>query len=159
VCALRPRQFVRKSTVRSRGDAGSDLPASSIILPSILRWAARIFVVVLAILLLFALSYVALIAEAWLTDSSTPLPDPITGRSDFSRLEHLTPAATIIPDSNPTIATKQLQDLVLKNGITTWQAHDCRFTSLHGRPHAAGWQSLYRHAVRCVPPDRSRHYS
>jgi FAD/FMN-containing dehydrogenase len=66
----------------------------------------------IAIGALVALSYVVLVAVAWFNDSSSPLPEPLAGQSDFSRLAHAKPIATITPDRNPTIAIEQLRDLV-----------------------------------------------
>src|SRR5215471_16531360 len=119
----------------------------------------RVLLGALATIFLVLLAYVALVAYAWVSESGSSLPEPVAGQSDFSRLTHTKPAATIRPSGDPTRAIQQLQDLVRQTASTTWQNHDCGFASFDGRPHAAGWQSLYRHALRCIAPDRSRHYS
>jgi FAD/FMN-containing dehydrogenase len=65
----------------------------------------------LAILLL-VLSYAGLVAHAWFADPRSSLPEPLLGQSDFSRLTQARPAATIVPDHDPTKAIQQLRDLV-----------------------------------------------
>jgi FAD/FMN-containing dehydrogenase len=72
----------------------------------------RLSVSAITLIFLLALSYVALIAYAWFTDWPSPLSEPLAGQSDFSRLTHAKPVATITPDRNPTIAIEQLRDLV-----------------------------------------------
>lgn len=62
--------------------------------------------------LLVVLSYVALVAHAWIADPRSSLPEPSAGQSDFSRLTRTQPAATIIPDRDPANAIEQLRDLV-----------------------------------------------
>jgi FAD/FMN-containing dehydrogenase len=67
--------------------------------------------------LLLVLSYVTLVAHAWFTDRQSSLPEPSAGQSDFSRLSHATPVATIIPDRDPVRAIRQLQDLVRNTAL------------------------------------------
>ena len=82
--------------------------------------------------LLVALSYVVLIAHAWFADPRSSLPEPSLGQSDFSRLTHAQPAATIIPDRDSTRAIEQLRDLVRQ------------IASQHGKITIAG----SRHSMR-----------
>jgi len=62
--------------------------------------------------LFVVLSYVVLVAHAWFADARSSLPDASAGQSDFSRLTHARPTATIIPDQDPARAIEQLRDLL-----------------------------------------------
>lgn len=78
----------------------------------IARLIRRVVLGALLATLFVVLSYVVLVAYAWFTDSRFSLPEPSAGQSDFSRLTHAHPAATIIPDRDPARAIEQLRDLV-----------------------------------------------
>ena len=78
----------------------------------IVRRLARALLGALLAGLLLLLSYVALVAHAWFADRRSPLPEPLAGQSDFSRLSRVEPAATITVDHDPAKAVEQLRDLV-----------------------------------------------
>jgi FAD/FMN-containing dehydrogenase len=78
----------------------------------IARLLGRLLLGTLLAALLLVLSYVALVAHAWFADRGSPLPDPLAGQSDFSRLIRAEPAATITADRDPTKAIDQLRELV-----------------------------------------------
>ncbi|HEU5245511.1 MAG TPA: FAD-binding oxidoreductase [Candidatus Udaeobacter sp.] len=63
-------------------------------------------------ILLLVLSYAVLVAHAWFSDPRSSLPEPLLGQSDFGRLTHARPAATIVPDHDPARAIQRLRDLV-----------------------------------------------
>jgi FAD/FMN-containing dehydrogenase len=90
------------------------------------RLLGRVVLGTLSAALLVVLSYVVLVAHAWFADRRSSLPEPLAGQSDFSRLTHVQPAATIIPDRDPAKAIDQLRDLVR------------RTASQHGRITIAG---------------------
>lgn len=78
----------------------------------IARLVWRVALIGLLAAFFLALSYAALVAHAWFADPLSSLPEPLLGQSDFGRLTHARPAATIVPDQDPTRAIEQLRDLV-----------------------------------------------
>jgi len=81
------------------------------------RLLGRVVLGTLLAALLVVLSYIVLIAHAWIADSRSSLPEPSAGQSDFSRLTHAQPAATIVPDRDPAGAVEQLRDLVRQTAL------------------------------------------
>jgi FAD/FMN-containing dehydrogenase len=102
----------------------------------IFRWLAHTLIGAAAIVVLVVLGYAAVVAHAWFTDSGSSLPEPVAGRSDFSRLEHAKPIATITPDRDPTIALQQLQELVRK--VTSQHGN----ITIAGSRHSMGGHTL-----------------
>ena len=101
--------------------------------PAWLRWA--VFAALLAILVVVG-TPVLFLADIWLKDVTAPLPDPLPGSSDFSRLEKVTPRE-VLSVAGGAGGTEQLAAAI---------AQANRFhlkISISGARHSMGGQTLY----------------